>query len=118
MGQTIAVRLLLWAIPWMGVAIFGLWRAKDEYWRAFWLMSGVWALIDALIALPGLLGGESSADSLRRILWINAGLDGLYIAAGLFLWSRRGPTSKGFGAGVFLQGLFLLGFDIFHASHI
>lgn len=118
MGETLAVRLLLWAVPWMGAAIFALWRAKREFWRAFWLMSGAWAFVDAVIALLGLMGGDPGADSLRRVLWVNAGLDIGYVLLGLFLLSRKGATSGGFGGAVIAQGLFLLVFDASHAMLI
>lgn len=118
MGKTIAIGLLLWALPWMGAAMVGLWRAKSEFWRAFWLMSGVWAFIDAGIALFGLLGGEPTADGLRRVLWINAGLDVAYVLVGLFLLARKGALNKGLGWAIVVQGVFLLGFDVLHALRV
>lgn len=115
MGEALALRLLLWAIPWMGAAVLGLWRAKEGGWRAFWLMSGAWAWVDAGIALLGLLGPELQLASLRRVLWANVGLDGVYVLVGLLLLRRSGPMNRGFGRATLIQGLFLLGFDVAHA---
>ncbi|GEM86782.1 DUF6992 family protein [Meiothermus granaticius] len=115
MGEGLALWLLSWALPWLGAAILGLWGARAEGWRAFWLMSGIWAWVDAGIALLGLLGPEPQLAALRRILWINVGLDGVYVLIGLLLLRRPGPRYKGFGAAILIQGLFLLGLDLTHA---
>jgi hypothetical protein len=118
MAETIAQQLMAWSLLWLGAAVVGLWRAQHPLWRAFWLMSGVWALIDALIAMGGWLGSEPSPNSLRQVLLINAGLDVLYIAVGGWLWSRETPMLKGFGLAILIQGIFLLCFDLFHALQI
>ncbi|GEM83563.1 hypothetical protein MHY01S_17290 [Meiothermus hypogaeus NBRC 106114] len=81
-------------------------------------MTGVWALVNAAIAYGGWLGAEPNPASLRQLLWINAGLDTLYVTLGLILRKRQEPIYKGFGLAIILQGLFLLGFDVFHALQI
>lgn len=81
-------------------------------------MTGVWALVNAAIAYVGWLGAEPDLANLRRLLWINAGLDVLYVAVGLGLWMRPRPMLKGFGLAIAIQGLFLLFFDLLHAPQI
>ena len=55
---------------------------------------------------------------LERILWINTGLDVLYVFGGLWLmqvWGRDSLLWKGHGVGIIIQGGFLFFFDFFHA---
>jgi len=117
-GERIAQGLMLWALACLGGALLGLWRTQDGFWRPFWFMTGVWGLVNAAIAYGGWLGAELEPAGLRRLLWINAGLDTLYIAAGLGLWRRPEPRLRGFGLAIACQGIFLLGFDLFHALRI
>ncbi len=61
---------------------------------------------------------EREARNLRRLLWINTGLDVLYVAGGLVLVVTLGaqnPFMAGSGWGVIVQGGFLLIFDLLHA---
>lgn len=86
----------------------------------------VWGAIDAAIAVFGARslrrklerGADPRAEarSLRRILLINAGLDVLYVAAGIgvLIWTD-GAFATGNGVGVIVQGGFLLLFDAWHA---
>jgi hypothetical protein len=109
---------MLWALLCLMAAVFGLWRSGHAFWRPFWFMTGVWALVNAAIAYGGWLGAEPNPASLRQLLWINAGLDILYMAVGLGLWMRSRPMLKGFGLAIAIQGLFLFLFDLFHALQI
>jgi hypothetical protein len=90
-----------------------------------------WGIINIGIALiGGLAGGRRSqqADAmlpatltkettnLRRLLWINTGLDVLYILGGWF-FSRRNrhkPVQQGMGYGIIIQGALLFVFDLLH----
>lgn len=93
-----------------------------------------WGVVNGLIALVGGRGAEKrraqlpdpeaphvqaqERQNLKRLLWINSGLDVLYIAGGLGLARGKGRTDpywRGQGWGVMLQGLFLLCFDSLHA---
>ncbi len=117
-GERIAQQLLLWALVCLGGALFGLWRTQHAFWRPFWFMTGVWALVNAAIAYRGWLGAETDPASLRQLLWINVGLDALYVVVGLALWLSPKPMHKGFGLAIMVQGWFLLGFDVLHALQI
>lgn len=102
--------------------------------RAFGLQFLVWGAIDGAIAIAGAISLRRAhargavADPqraaperrrLRRLLWINAGLDVAYVAAAILvlaLW--RTPEGLGHGLGVLVQGGFLLGFDVVHARRL
>jgi hypothetical protein len=92
-------RLLLWsALSIIAGALLVAFGAS-AWWRGFGVQALAWGAIDAAIALGGQLsarkrraagpGGpaafEREARNLRRILWINTGLDVLYMAGGLVL---------------------------------
>ena len=103
--------LLLWSLASLGTATIGLYARPGEFWRAFWFMSGLWGLIDGLIAWFALLGGRQAPSQLLTVLRFNAGLDVLYlVAAGVLLTRKKAPL-RGFGLGVLVQGAFLLLFD-------
>jgi len=125
-------RLLVWSA--LSVIAGALLVAFDAsaWWRGFGVQALAWGAIDGAIALFGQLtarkrraasaGGaerlEREARNLRRILWINTGLDVLYVAGGLILASTRGvenPFLAGTGWGVIVQGGFLFIFDLLHA---
>jgi carboxylesterase len=124
-------RLLLWSALSM-VAGALLLAFGDAFWRGFGLQALVWGGVDAGIAFFGRrasekrriahLGGpsivEREARSLRRLLWINTGLDVLYIAGGIVLIYTIGQSdafAQGNGWGIVVQGGFLFVFDLLHA---
>ena len=115
-GEALSLRLLAWSLPWMGAGIVGLWASSDDRSRGFWGMSGAWALVNAGIAYAGLLGAEPDASGLRNTLYINAGLDVLYVLGGAYMLSRPEETWRGGGLAIIVQGAFLLAFDLLHAS--
>jgi len=107
------------------------------FWRHFGLQAIGWGAVDWLLAKAGqrqaLLKAEdlvigdldeaeahAAAERLRNILLINAGLDLLYIGSGLWLLRRAGNHAerRGMGAGILVQGLFLLLFDSILAVEI
>ncbi len=124
-------RLLLWGA---GSVVAGLFLLRgNAFWRGVgWQFVG-WGFIDALIALfgrasmnqrleslenPGLPEVQTKeSDNLRRLLWINAFLDVLYVMGGKAWADRDSGDGKraGTGLGIALQGFFLLVFDVFHA---
>ncbi|MBX0327313.1 hypothetical protein K2Z83_06430 [Oscillochloris sp. ZM17-4] len=121
--------LLRWG---MGSSVVGVGLAllPSDYWRQMGLQAAAWGVIDAALAFAGrrsaLLKAERSfagdlseakehaeADQFRRILLVNAGLDVLYIVAGLATaqYYADRPDRRGLGHGIAVQGLFLLIFD-------
>ena len=114
-GDDIALQLIVWAGLCIVASAIGLLRARREYSRAFWLMTALWGAIDAVLGVAGLLGKPMEPAGLRRLLLVNAGLDVLYLAAGIALLTRPRAQLKGFGVAIIVQGAFLLVFDLCHA---
>lgn len=134
--RRVARRLLLWAGLSMFVG-FGMWLDTQRPLRATGMQFFVWGLIDALIALGGQRAAaqrrrslpdpyappvvQQERRNLRRLLWINAGLDVGYITGALWLMRRkddRDGTWRGHGRGVLVQGAFLWLFDVWHALRL
>ncbi|MFN7017747.1 MAG: DUF6992 family protein [Fimbriimonadales bacterium] len=125
-------QLLFWAGLCLGIALPMLFSSR-EWVRAFGGMTAGWSVVNALIALLALLGirrkRAQNADEattrqwmhqLVRLLWINVGLDVLYIIVGIGLtaWSRESRMLNAFGWAVIIQGAFLLVFDCWHAARL
>ncbi len=124
--------LLVWGI---GSSVIGALLAPFAgFWRHFGLQAIAWGVIDVLLAIVGrrraLLQAEAlashaideavavrEAEQLRTVLRVNAGLDVLYIASGLFVARRfaQRPDRRGLGIGIAVQGLFLLIYDVLFA---
>ena len=122
---------------WSALSVFGgvgtLLLLRDPFWQGVGLQGVVWGVIDAGIAFFGQLAmrrklsdiydpnerplQRKEARRLRRLLFINAGLDVLYVAVGVGLIVTLGADdafARGNGVGVTIQGAFLLLFDLFH----
>ena len=128
--QRLTARLLTWSALSLLVGAL-LQMPANPFWRAFGQQAMGWGAIDGAIALFGRRGlnkklvreyaVEKQAQDvrmLRRVLWVNAGLDVLYVEGGLNLMRTRGRSDarmRGHGAGVVVQGAFLLLFDLVHA---
>lgn len=137
----LARRLLSWAVPSMAAGLAAAFLGTG-FWRGLGIQAAAWGAVDAVIALLARLSalrgrregsGTSGAVSggadvqgdwqlqarrLRRILWINAALDGLYVSGGVLLsltLGRSSAAARGHGLGIALQGAFLLIFDVIHA---
>jgi hypothetical protein len=107
------------------------------FWRHFGMQAAAWGAIDVLLAIAGrrraLLQAEAlashaieesvaarEAERFRAILLFNAGLDVLYVLAGLITARRfaERPDRRGLGLGIAVQGLFLLLFDALLAREV
>lgn len=128
-------RLMRWAeVSVVGGLIATL--LGDRFWQGLGLQSAAWGFIDGIIAWIGGRGAMKRAaqpeqhtavqqaeerGKLRRVLWINTGLDVLYITGGWLLARTRGRQdafARGTGWGIVLQGGFLFIFDLLHALHL
>jgi hypothetical protein len=130
--RVITRRLLVWSTISVIAGIVLL--VPGPLWQGVGLEAIVWGVIDAGIALiggwvtrrrharqaepsdPAVMSHE--AHNLRRLLLINAGLDVLYVVAGVTLALTLGadnPFWRGNGWGIVVQGGFLLFFDLVHA---
>ncbi|MFO0888899.1 MAG: hypothetical protein U0790_07085 [Isosphaeraceae bacterium] len=110
--RQLVASLLLWALASLGLAVLGLARPCTDRRRAFWLMTGLWGLVDGAIAWYALVRPPPEVGALATVLGLNIGLDILYLLAGALLARRSEPRLQGFGWAVIVQGLFLLGFDV------
>lgn len=126
-------RLLVWSFFSLTCGALLFWQGQP-FWRGFGLQALLWGAIDAIIAWFGLRGASSKwrlpvdadaqerdARRLRRILWVNTGLDVLYVAGGIalaFTLGANDPFWRGGGFGVIAQGGFLLLFDTLHALNV
>jgi hypothetical protein len=131
--RTLTRRLLVWSglcvIGGIALVLFG-----GAFWQGVGIQAVAWGGVDGIIAIVGiklaqrrraLLDAEPAPDAVQneanrlyRLLWVNAGLDVLYVAAGLTLAIWLGAASlqwRGHGWGIVVQGGFLLVFDLVHA---
>jgi len=124
---------LVWAAFSVLVSVITIFLS-DPFMRGLGIQFLAWGVIDGAIALFGKQASEKRklkvqqsglAESeakesrwLERILWINTGLDVLYVIGGVWLMQSWGAESllwKGHGVGIIIQGGFLFFFDFFHA---
>jgi hypothetical protein len=126
-------RLMQWSMISAGLSlpmVFG-----NKYQRAMGSQFFGWAAVNMAIAFVGTQGRlkaqtqpdantparrQKEAKNLKRLLLINAALDVVYMVFGLLLFTRRKGKAgtRGTGAGIFLQGAFLFGFDLYHAAEV
>ncbi|GAC1357376.1 MAG: hypothetical protein NVS2B12_05560 [Ktedonobacteraceae bacterium] len=128
--------LLGWGLGSVLVGSVMQWITQD-FWKQFGLQALAWGAIDAALALFGIRSArkkerqyeqqelsrpdeEKEARTIRRILLINAGLDGLYILSGSWvIWRFQTRSDRqGMGAGILLQGAWLLVFDALLARDV
>jgi hypothetical protein len=120
--------LLGWAAAGIGVGV-ALGRGGDPLRRGVGEQYVGWGVVNAMIAVIGRRGAmrqRSAAPddlaarkrTLSRLLWLNTGLDVLYVLGGRRLMRGRGATDtlwRGRGLGIVLQGGFLFFFDLLNA---
>jgi hypothetical protein len=114
----LVMTLLAWTLLSLGAGLLGLNATSHPRWRAFWFMTGLWGWIDGAIVLYALVAEPLPLETLRSVLWFNAGLDVCYIVTGAALISRPSDRWRGFGGAIIIQGLFLLALDVTMASRI
>ena len=120
-----------WGLANTLTGIAGALTAKDPEYQHFHQMNAAWGIVNLGIAALGYMGarrelhqpvGNARAlhlyESTKRMYLINAGLDGLYIATGVFLTEHARNAApddhdlyRGFGKSLILQGAGLLLFD-------
>jgi hypothetical protein len=126
--QRLTWLLLGWAAAGIGVGV-ALGRGGDPLRRGVGEQYVGWGVVNAMIAVIGRRGAmrqQSAAPddlaarkrTLSRLLWLNTGLDVLYVLGGRRLMRGRGATDtlwRGRGLGIVLQGGFLFFFDLLNA---
>jgi hypothetical protein len=121
---------MLWSVPSILIGALLAWLGRNPTQRAIGQQAVGWGVIDAAIALGGQASAErkqmtatpvveiKQAQSLRRILWLNTGLDVLYVLGGLRMARTDNPSRRGHGTGIAIQGGFLFVFDLVHALRV
>lgn len=126
-------RLLIWSalsILFTSLTVF----SADPLLRGLAIQFLAWGAIDGAIAVLGARVSarkraeikepergeveEKEARWLSRVLWVNTGLDVLYVIGGFWLmqtWGMDNSLWRGHGIGIVIQGGFLFFFDLFHA---
>lgn len=119
----------------VNIAIGALLGQTTPFWRGVGSQSVGWGAINIVIAEVGRRGAlrrlqrddahspetrVREARNLRNLLWLNAGLDILYMMGG---WrharSQRDDDFKhGIGIGIIAQGMLLFLFDVVHALRV
>ncbi|MFN8382422.1 MAG: hypothetical protein U0V02_10800 [Anaerolineales bacterium] len=120
-------RLPVWSALSLLAGLY-FWFAAIEFGRGFGIQLVAWGAVDAAIAIIGAKTSarrKSTADPkkealfIRRVLWINFGVDMVYILGGF--WVIRTYSEmfwQGTGYGIILQGAFLFLFDLIHALRV
>lgn len=117
--------------------LFGILLLRSRaFWRAVGEQSVGWGLVNIAIAVIGGWSGSrraakknalsvsaltKEARGLRRLLWVNAGLDVVYMLGGWFLAWRSAAAQdrrRGAGWGIVFQGALLFIFDVVHALRV
>lgn len=134
--EEVSRRLLAWNLinVAVGTALQITGRGKPVL-RAFGSQNIGWGVINMGIAVIGRRMGRRRAAlpdtqtpatlhkesrNLRRLLWVNAGLDLFYMLGGLTMARRNkdNPNMRGNGLGIVLQGLLLFIFDVVQALRV
>lgn len=126
-AQRLGRRLAVWGGGSVLVGTVLALRGSSPAWRAFGQQTAGWGAIDVAIAGAGALNSSvPTSKSLTKLLWINAGLDVLYIATGAHIAVRKprfggritADQALGHGTAVIVQGAALLALDTTHARMI
>ena len=129
--ERLTAMLLAWAASSIGMGV--TLNRGDAFKRGVGEQFVGWGLVNAAIALFGQRSAtrrrqQADADApetqaaerrkLSRLLWINTGLDVVYVMGGLFSARSRGASDerwRGRGVGIMIQGGFLFFFDLLNA---
>lgn len=133
--KTVSLRLLRYNL--VNIAAGLLVQGRSPFWKGIGSQAVGWGIINIAIAFFGNQAAQrrqksltdantpdklnQEASNLRRLLWLNAGLDLLYMLGGWQLTHRVGKTRLfrvGTGWGIIIQGALLLVFDGFHAIRV
>lgn len=130
-NEQVTRRLMTWNAVNL-VCGLALANSRDAERRGIGTQAAGWAVINVAIAI---IGGRATrqraqkadalkpetltreARNLRRLLWLNAGLDVGYMLGGWWYARREGkrPFRRGMGTGIIIQGLLLFIFDVTQA---
>ncbi|MBO9308173.1 MAG: hypothetical protein J7551_00135 [Chloroflexi bacterium] len=133
--EKLSRRLIAWNIVNLGTGV--VLQALTPFWRGVGAQAIGWSIVNLAIGFLGQRGNERraaqpeahtpermarEARNIRALLWLNAGLDILYMLGGLS-WARRAAQrggqnaefQRGMGVGIMVQGGLLLIWDVINA---
>jgi hypothetical protein len=133
--EKLSRRLIAWNIVNFGTGV--VLQAFTSFWRGVGAQAIGWSAVNLAIGFFGQRGNERraaqpeahapermarEARNIRAFLWLNAGLDILYMLGGLS-WARRAAQKggqnaefqRGMGMGIVVQGGLLLIWDVINA---
>ncbi|WP_390852807.1 DUF6992 family protein [Aporhodopirellula rubra] len=105
--QQLIATIFALALVSLGSATVALFMRPRDSVRGFWLMVGLWGLLDGAIVWPALIQDPMAPDELRWVLGINLFLQLVYLPTGIVLATRAKPLVKGFGWGVLVSAVLL-----------
>ncbi len=126
-----------WGIANIAEGGIGYFTAKQDEWKYFHEMNGLWGVVNTGIAMVSLKAARKESKQKltfqeayaryhgnKKLYLINCGLDVVYIGAGVGLVKYSESTKNnpalfsGFGKSIALQGAFLLLFDnVMYTTH-
>ena len=109
--QQLVATIFALALVSLGGATVALFFKPRDSARGFWLMVGLWGLLDGFIVWPSLLQDPMTLDELRWVLGINLLLQLVYLPTGIALATRAKALVKGFGWGVLASAILLGAID-------
>lgn len=109
--QQLIATIFALALVSLGGATVALFLRPRDSARGFWLMVGLWGLLDGFIVWPALLQDPMAPDELRWVLGINLLLQLVYLPTGIVLATRTKALVKGFGWGVLASAILLGAID-------
>jgi esterase/lipase len=131
--KQVSLRLIAWSAISILIGVV-LSLSGAPFWRGVGLQAILWGAIDATIGAYGLHSARrftskrqteaqerQASQRMSRLLWVNTGLDLLYILGGVILiltFGRSSPEWRGHGWGIIVQAVFLFVFDWQHALRV
>ena len=126
-------RLVLWAC--LSILIGAIMvLSGDRFWQAFGVQALAWGAVDGITGWIGVhrrknllkkrtsfREEEKESDRIRKLLWVNAALNVLYVASGaalIYFLGRGSIFWRGTGWGIIVQGSLLYVFDLLHALRV
>jgi hypothetical protein len=126
--------LLIWGSNSMVAGVTLALLSKSDFWKQFGWQQAGWGAVDTALAVGGWQNVETNYAAARaetwegdvqkeanRLWWIlivNGVLDALYIAGGAWLLRQPSEKRQGMGAGIIVQGGFLLLWDFINAIRV
>ncbi len=105
MHQQLIASIFAVSIVSLGAAVIALFVRPSDMYRGFWLMVGLWGILDGVIVWPALLQEPMSPADMRFVLGINLLLQIIYLPTGIIMATRLKPLVKGFGFGILASAI-------------